>query len=232
MPRHPSITVYTMSEVIITVRGESERRVAPERAVAHVTATGDGPERGAVVERIAALAEPVRTDLDARKSAGRIADWSSQRVSVWADRPWNNEGRQLDLVHHASVELTATFTDVLALSDWLNEIAATEGLQVGTVEWQLTPETRARVEREVATDAVAVAVARARAYAGAIDRSAVEPLQIADLGLLGGSSPEPPAPRMFARAAMTMDGTGAAPAVDFRPDDILVTAAVEARFRA
>ena len=84
MPRHPSITVYTMSEVIITVRGESERRVAPERAVAHVTTTADGPERGAVVERIAALAEPVRTDLDARKSAGRIADWSSQRVSVWA----------------------------------------------------------------------------------------------------------------------------------------------------
>ena len=197
MPRHPSVTVYTMNEVIITVLGESERRVAPERAVAHVTATADGPERGAVVERIAALAEPVRTDLDARKSAGRIADWSSQRVSVWADRPWNNEGRQLDLV-----------------------------------EWQLTPETRARVEREVATDAVAVAVARARAYAGAIDRSAVEPLQIADLGLLGGSSPEPPAPRMFARAAMTMDGAGAAPAVDFRPDDIVVTAAVEARFRA
>lgn len=156
MPRHPSFTVYTMSEVIITVRGESERRVAPERAVAHVTATADGPERGAVVERIAALAEPVRTDLDARKSAGRIADWSSQRVSVWADRPWR----------------------------------------------------------------------------GAIDRSAVEPLQIADLGLLGGSSPEPPAPRMFARAAMTMDGAGAAPAVGFRPDDIVVTAAVEARFRA
>ncbi|WP_454141393.1 SIMPL domain-containing protein [Microbacterium lacticum] len=100
-------------------------------------------------------------------------------MSVWADRPWNNEGRQLDLVHHASVELTATFTDVLALSDWLNEIAATDGLQLGTVEWQLTPETRAHVEREVATDAVAVAVARARAYAGAIDRSAVEPLQTA-----------------------------------------------------
>ena len=35
------------------------------------------------------------------------------------------------------------------------------------------------IEREVATDAVAVAVARARAYAGAIDRSAVEPLQTA-----------------------------------------------------
>lgn len=221
-----------MSEVIITVRGESQARVTPERATAHVTATADGPERGAVVERIAALAEPVRADLAARKAAGGIADWASQRVSVWADRPWNAEGRQLDLVHHASVELTATFTDVLALSDWLNGMAATEGLQVGAVEWELTPETRARVEREVATAAVAVAVERATAYAQAIDRSAVTPVQIADLGLLGGDAPGQPSPRMFAKAsAMAMDA-GAANAAQFHPDDIVVTAAVEARFSA
>lgn len=222
-----------MNDVIITVRGDSETRVIPELAVAHVAATADGPERGAVVERIAALAEPVRADLTARKAAGGISDWSSQRVSVWADRPWNSEGRQLDPVHHAAVELTATFTDVLALSDWLNTIAAAEGLQVGTVDWRLTPETRARVEREVATDAVAAAVERATAYATAIGRATVVPIEVADLGLLGGGhGPDSPTPRMFARAAMAVDAVGGAPAVDFRPDDIVVTAAVEARFRA
>ena len=231
MPRHPSVTVYPMSDVIITVRGESQTRVAPEHAVAHVSAAADGAERGVVVERIAALAEPVRADLAARKAAGGIADWSSQRVSVWADRPWNSDGRQLDPVHHASVELTATFTDVLALSDWLNQIAATEGLQVGVVDWQLSPETRARVERDVATDAVAAAVERATAYASAIGLTQVTPVQIADLGLLNGGAPEAPAPRMFARAAMAMDAAPPA-AVDFRPDDIVVTAAVEARFSA
>jgi len=220
-----------MSDVTITVRGESQIRVVPERATAHVTASVDGAERGPVVERLSALAVPVRTDLAARKAAGTIVDWVSQRVSVWADRPWNNEGRQLDLVHHASVELTATFTDVLALSDWLNGIAGTDGLQVGSVEWELTPETRARVERETATAAVQVAIERATAYAAAIGRSTVTPVQIADLGLLGGSAPEGPAPRMFARAAMAMDA-GAAPIVDFQPDDIVVTAAVEARFSA
>lgn len=220
-----------MSEVIITVRGESQTRVAPERAIAHLTASVDGPERGAVVERIAALAGPVRDDLTARKEAGKIADWTSQRVSVWSDRPWNAEGRQLDLVHHASVELTATFTDVLALSDWLSGLAATEGLQVGTVEWDLTPESRARIEREVATDAVGVAVERAAAYAAAIGRSDVTPVQIADLGLLGDGRPEAPSPRMFAKASLAMDAAGA-PVVDFRPDDIVITAAVEARFSA
>lgn len=202
-----------MSEAIITVRGESESRIAPERAIAHVTASVDGPVRGSVVEQIASLAQPVRADLQARKDAGGIVDWASQRVAVWSDRPWNNEGRQLDLVHHASVELTATFTDVLALSDWLNAIATTDGWQVGAVEWQLTPETRAT------------------AYATAIGKTTVTPVQIADLGLLSGGSPERHAPRMLAKAAM-MDAAGSGPAVEFRPDDIVVTAAVEARFEA
>lgn len=218
-----------MSEVIITVRGENEARVAPERAVAHVSVTADGPERGAVVERIAALATPVREDLAARKAAGSLTDWSSQRVSVWSERPWNNEGRQLALVHHASVELTATFTDFMVLSDWLNGLAERDGLQVGAVEWLLSPETRSRVERDVATAAVAVAVERATAYAGAIGLTTVTPVEIADLGLLTGGQEGAPSPRMFAKAAMD---SGGSPAIDFQPDDIVVSAAVEARFRA
>lgn len=220
-----------MSEVIITVRGESETRLAPERAVAHVTASVDGPDRAAVVAQVAALATPVRTELATREDAGTIADWSAQRVNVWADRPWNNEGKQLDLVHHASVEITAAFTDVAALSDWLSTLAEQDGLQIGAVDWELSPDTRARVEKEVATAAVSVAVDRATAYAAAIGRTAVEPLEIADLGLLTDGRESAPQPRMFARAAMAMDAGGSG-FVDFQPDDIVVTAAVEARFVA
>src|SRR6478735_9233952 len=84
-----------MSDVVITVRGEHETRIAPERAIAHLTIRAEGPERGAVVERMAALTEPVRDDLAARKSAGTVTEWTSQRVSVWSERPWNNEGKRL-----------------------------------------------------------------------------------------------------------------------------------------
>ncbi len=217
-----------MTDVTITVRGESHARVLPERAVAHVTATADGPERTAVIERVSALAEPLRGELAARAATGAVAEWSSQRLSVWADRPWNNEGRQLDLVHHAAVEFTATFVDPTDLSDWLNDIALTDGLQVGAIEWQLTPATRARLEREVATDAVAVAVDRAAAYAAAIGRHEVAPVEIADLGLLG-SATAPAALRMMAKAA-AFDSAGAA--VVLRPEEIVVSAGVEARFTA
>ena len=130
-----------MSEVTITVRGEHETRVAPEEAVAHLSVRAEGPERGGVVERIAALAAPLRDDLATRKDAGGVSDWSSQRVSVWANRPWNNEGKQLALVHYASVDITATFTDFAALSWWISDVAERDGVQVDSVTWRLTPAT-------------------------------------------------------------------------------------------
>ena len=222
-----------MSDVIITVRGEHEARVAPERGVVHASVRAEGPERGAVVERIAALALPLREDLEARKAAGGIAEWSSQRVSVWANRPWNNEGKQLALVHYASVELTATFTDFAALSWWVSDIAEREGLQIDTVTWSLSPATARATEASTARQAVEVAVERATAYASAIGLGTVAPLEIADLGLLQRNEAAPsPAPKMMRAMAMGAMDAGGAPAVEFQPEDITVTAAVEARFAA
>ncbi len=223
-----------MSEVTITVRGEHEARVAPEEAVAHVSVRTEGRERGAVVERIAALATPLRDDLAARKDAGGVSDWSSQRVSVWANRPWNSEGKQLALVHYASVEITATFTDFAALSWWISDAAERDGVQVDGVNWRLTPATAKATEAEVAAHAVKVAVDRATAYASAIGLTTVEPLEIADLGLLSHRPDNPsPAPKMMRAMAMgAMDAGAGAPAVEFQPEDIVVTAAVEARFIA
>ncbi|GAA5028236.1 SIMPL domain-containing protein [Microbacterium fluvii] len=220
-----------MSDVIITVRGEREHRVAPEQAVARIVVRADGPDRGEVVERMTAAATVLRDDLTARKTAGGIADWSSRRVSVWADRPWNAEGKRLAPVHRASVEITATFTDFTALSWWLSEISDRDEVAVEEVSWELTPETARRVEADVAASAVQVAVARATAYAAAIGLTTVVPEQIADLGLLSSGGAETAAPRMM-KAAMMSDAGGSGAPFAFEPEEITVTAAVEARFRA
>jgi len=222
-----------MSDVVITVRGEHETRIAPERAIAHLTIRAEGPERGAVVERMAALTEPVRDDLVARKTAGTVPEWTSQRVSVWSERPWNNEGKRLAPVHYASVDFSVTFTDFAALSWWAGEVAERDGVQLGWIEWLLTPETRAQTEKNVATHAVGVAVARAEAYAGALGLSKVTALEIADVGLLTRQEQSPaPAPRMMmAKAAYAADA-GGAPAVQLQSDDIVISAAVESRFSA
>ncbi|WP_243074643.1 SIMPL domain-containing protein [Microbacterium sp. SS28] len=220
-----------MSEVVITVRGEHEARVAPEEGVVRLSVRAEGPERGIVVERISALAEPLRTDLGARQKAGGVREWSSQRVAVWANRPWNADGKQLALVHYASVEFSAVFTDFAGLSWWVTEIAERDGVQVDGVEWQLTRATAKQAEADVATEAVRVAVDRATAYATALGLSAVTPLEIADAGLLRHDESAPaPMPRMM-KASFAAD-MGAGPAVELQPEDIIVSATVEARFAA
>lgn len=222
-----------MSEITITVRGSDEVRLNPELAVAHVSLTTDGPSRGGVVEAITALAVPVRADLTARKDAGSLSEWNSQRVSIWSDRPWNNDGKQLDLVHHASVELTATFTDFVALSDWLNALSENDNAQVGQIDWQLTPETRTKTEREVATAAVAAAVERATAYAQALGHATVTPQEIADLGLLSDGAANPGRePSLMKSRMMAADAAAGSGGIEFQPDAIVVSASVEARFIA
>lgn len=221
-----------MSDVIISVRGEHESRLPPERGTVHLSVQADGPERGPVVERIAALALPIREQLEERKTTGAVTEWTSRRVSVWSDRPWNADGTQLPLVHHASVAFTATFADFAALSWWAGEVADSDGVNLSHVEWALTPETERVTESAVAAEAVRTAVARATSYAGAIGLTAVTPLEIADVGLLARADPEssPAQPKMM-RAAMMSD-VGGGGGIQLQPDDIVVGAAVEARFLA
>jgi uncharacterized protein len=222
-----------MSDVIITVRGEHETRLPPEQGIVHLTLRAEGRDRAPVVEQVSVLAAPLIDDLRSRREAGSIDDWSSQRVAVWSDRPWNADGKQLPLVHHASIDVTATFSDFGTLSWWVSEMADREGVQIGWIDWRLTPATRAAREQEVAAQAVQIAVARATAYARAIARTSVTPTEIADLGLLsrGDATAAPTAPKML-RSMAAMDAAGSAPAMQFQPEDITLTAAVEARFTA
>ena len=218
-----------MSEVTITVRGENEERVAPERATVRIAVSAEGPERSAVVDRAMRLAEPVRASIAERRESLSVADWTSKSLAVRAERPWNSEGKRLALVYKATVDFTATFTEAAELSVWISEVSAWDGVEVGWVNWHLAAQTRARVEREVAAAAVGVAVARAEAYAAALHLTTVTALEIADVGLI--SSGQPAAPQMM-RARGAAFAAESAPAMEYEPEDIVVSATVEARFSA
>ncbi|MGO2682939.1 SIMPL domain-containing protein [Microbacterium sp.] len=219
-----------MSDVTITVRGENEARIAPERATIHITVRAEGPERSAVVDRAMRLAEPVRTSITERQDAGTVFEWNSKRLSVRAERPWNSDGKQLAPVYRASIELSATFVEASELSIWVSEISAWDGVEVGWVNWHLTPQTRADTEREVASSAVEVAVQRAQAYAAALGLGTVTPLEIADTGLI--SHDAAPAPQMMRARGFAFAAADTAPAMEYEPEDIVVSATVEARFTA
>lgn len=220
-----------MSDVTITVRGEHEARVAPERATIRVTVRAEGPVRASVVDLVLRLAEPLRLSITERSDAGSVVDWSSKRLSVRAERPWNNEGKRLAPVYYASIDFTATFTEASELSVWVSDVSAWDGVEIGWVNWHLTPATRARVEREVAAAAVGVAVTRAEAYAGALGRSSVTPVEIADVGLISNREAAPAQPMMKARGA-AFAAADSSPGMEYEPEEIVVSATVEGRFLA
>ncbi|GEC76868.1 MULTISPECIES: SIMPL domain-containing protein [Microbacterium] len=220
-----------MSEVTVTVRGEHEARVAPERATIRVGVRADGPERTAVVENVMRLAEPVRSSITDRADTGSVVEWTSKRLSVRAERPWSNDGKRLAPVYYASIDFTATFAEASDLSIWVSDISPWDGVEVGWVDWHLTTATRAQIERDVAAAAVGVAVTRAEAYAGALGLDEVTPLEIADVGLISSGQPSPGAPMLKARGGVAF-AADAAPAMQYEPEEIVISATVEARFLA
>jgi uncharacterized protein len=222
-----------MADVEITVRGSHHAKAVPERAKVRVRVARDGGDVERVVGEVARLSERVRDSVTALHDAeaGPVVAWSSDRLQTWSSRPWNQDGDQLPLVHHAQVGFDAEFADFTSLGRWLSDTATIDGLAVDGVEWTLTDDHRDELLSEVRAGAVADARAKAEVYAKALGLGRVSVLAVADAGMLGlhpvgGGDHDPvPVARMRAMAA-------AVPDVELAPSPITITAEVDARFVA
>lgn len=222
---------------IITVQGQHTERYPAERATLRLSVNFDGSGREPVFAEATVTAETLREALTPlhNSTAGPVVSWSSDAVRVWGDRPWNNEGKQLAMVYHAVINFTAKFSDFDALSRFVESAAKTEGVTVGGLEWALTDQRQLAVDTEVRTGAVADAVAKATAYARAIGLSRVTATAIADPGMLGEQSGGGGGGYELASASrsfMKMDVGGGGAELSLNPEDIEVSAAVDARFVA
>jgi hypothetical protein len=214
----------------ITVRGSFATFERPERGTVHATIAYEGPVMEPVYERVARDLDAVKASIALLDDAdnGAVTWWSADQLRTWSNRPWHKDGKQLPLVHHASVRLEVKFRDFSALSRWVGEhVANTEGFRIAHVEWALTAKHRDAVEKEVRTRAVRDAVTRAQAYADALGLGEVAPAAIADAGMLD-TRPQSGPPAAYLRAA----AVGGAPDVELVPEHIEVSAEVDARFVA
>jgi len=212
----------------ITVRGSFAAFEQPERGTVHATVSYEGPQMEPVYARVARDLDNVKASIDPLVGTDNAAVtwWSADQLRTWSTRPWNQDGEQLPLVHHASVDVEVKFRDFSALSRWVGQhIADTEGFRVGRVEWTLTANRREALEKEVRTRAVRDAAARAQEYAEALGLGPVRPVAIADAGMLG-SQPE----SGRSEASMRFGAVGGAADVELVPQHIEVSAAIDARF--
>jgi uncharacterized protein len=216
----------------ITVRGSFSEFQPPERGTVHASIAYEGPAMEPVYDRVARDLEAVNTSVTRLKSGdqGAVTWWSAEQLRTWSNRPWNKDGKQLPLVHHASVGVQVKFRDFTALSRWVAEhVANTDGFSISRVEWALTSKRRNDLTQEVQTRAVRDAAARAQHYADALGLGKVKPIAIADAGMLGtGVQPGGGHGADFLHATPMASGGG--PDVELVPEDIEVSATVDARF--
>jgi uncharacterized protein YggE len=220
----------------ITVQGSHTLWVDAERATLHISAAFDAAKRDEVFARATAAAAEVTGAItplfDA--AAGPVSWWSSDRVGVWSERPWNNEGRRLPLVYHASIGVRARFRDFEALERVIEQLAVIEGVNLTGIDWDLTDERRTAVTDEVRAAAVAEAIRKAATYAAAACLGTPTVVAVADPGMLGDGSGAAPAPlpvERMAFKAQAMDAGGGAP-LTLTPEQIQISASVDVRFGA
>ena len=219
---------------VITVQGHFTAWYPAERATVRLAIAFDGPKRETVLASATAAVQVVTDSVKAMHDpeAGPVTWWSSDRIRVWAQRPWNADGKQLAPVHNAAISLTVKFKDFDALADWLTDAATVAGVQVSGIDWSLTEGKRTSVTTEVRSRAVKDAADKARVFAQAIGLGQVTATAIADPGMLGVSGDgAAPAPTMMRAAAFAAPPAGGA-TLDFTPEDIEVSASVDARFEA
>jgi uncharacterized protein YggE len=218
---------------VITVQGSFTAWYPAERATVRLTVAFDGAKRDSVLSAASRAVQTVTASIKELHDpdAGPITWFSSDRIRVWAQRPWNNDGKQLAPVHHAAITVTAKFKDFDALAEWIGQIAGVDGVQVNGIDWTLTDARRTSVTTEVRSRAVKDSADKARVFAQAIGLGQVNAIAIADPGMLGVSGSGPaPAPMMMRAAAV--HGGGGEGSLDFTPEDIEVSASVDARFEA
>ena len=217
----------------ITVRGTFHTFQAPERATVHATIAFSGPSMEPTYGRVARDLESLKATVTPLKTGddGPVTWWSAEQLRTWSNRPWNKDGIQLALVHHASVGLEVKFRDFTALSRWVgHHVANTEGFRVSHIEWALTSKRRKELQRQARTRAVEDAVVKAQEYGQALGLRKIRPVAIADAGMLGANlQPRGGETAGYMREAVPMGG---APDIALLPEDIEVSAAVDARFVA
>lgn len=223
-----------MTETTISVRGQHTAWHTAERATVVVQVAFDGPHRNPVFASASAALDAVRETVVSRHNAstGPITWWSADAVRVWSERPWNNEGKQLDPVHHAALDLTAKFSDFEALSSWIEEVVSIDGASVVSIAWSLTEASLTSALTEVRSRAVKDAVAKASVYAQSIGLGTVTATAIADPGMLGEGAPTHAVAMDQAMMKFGGRATESGPALELKPEQLEVSAIVDARFIA
>lgn len=224
-----------MDEVVVSVRGEATRSVAPDEAVLHVWIRLVAATKADALRETAARQEAVRAALAALGGEPRTPDsqrrpltWSSRSVTTQQEHDFDPRTGK----HGPTGRIEATVDVAIVVRDFglLDRVdaalATLEAVDIRAVSWHVDADNPAWPHVRAA--AIDAAIAKGRDYAAALGGSLVRIEHIADAGLLDGGDGPAPVERAYALAAHS--GGPDVPSLDPIPQSL--TATIEARLTA
>lgn len=227
-------------QMLVSVRGEAERTVAPDYVTLHCGLRTIGSSKVDALGQlrqvqqalVGVLAQLGGTPLTVQSRRAPLT-WSLGSVNTYDENDFDR-----DTGHHgptgrivAEATLMVTSRSLARLNDLGDALASVRNAHVGGIGWHV--DTDNEQWRAVRTDAIEAAIAKGRDYAAALGGTVRSVEQIADAGLLS-SGPGDPYVRhgavVQAAAASLGYEDGAGPSLDPVPQ--VIRAVVEARLIA
>ncbi len=206
-------------KVIVSGSGEIKRQ--PELGHVSIQVRSTGQDQARVSSEVRNTVKMVQDQLEPLASSSSdhdpntaaVKEWSSGLLSTYSyfEHPGSNyhsvqPKSARTRIYEASVNVSATFADFTRLADFSTAMSLVPHAEVNAVSWVLTQETKQRLNSEVISLAYKDAWAKADAYATALGKTGVTPVEISQgddtMYDFGGAAP------MMARAAGAPDGDG------------------------
>ena len=215
----------------IIVREKAEHYEAPERATVNISIELTGYDREYVHTQVSDVLKEVREGIERMRDDqnGPITWHAISNANTWS---WKYDD---GVKFTERVEVKTKFSDFAKLGEWLNTILTREGVRLTYIDWALTEQRKKELELQLRQKAVQLAREKAEQYASAAGLRVSAAKTIADVGLLGDGRTNDIVGSFAAPRGAALAKVGAAGATDsynFTPEDVLISASIEAEFLA
>lgn len=215
---------------IFTVTGRADTYAEAERGTVHVSIGVSSLVKQDAYNKAVELHNRIVTAADAFKTSGS-ATWytaSAPRTHAYQEA-WKTDGEDADVKHRTRYSTASTvkvkFRDFSKLGEWLAELAEDENSFISySVNWDITEETRLKLQREVRVRAVRIARELANDYARGAE------LAIDDYPLQLQSITDEDSRGVGVAPAMRGAASGRREVATIAPEEIRVSAGVTAVF--
>lgn len=198
--------------IIVSGNGEIKRR--PELGILNLRVYASGRDQARVSSDVRETIKIVQDQLKPLVAASNngdpstpaVKEWSSGLLSTYSYEETVGTNRRDDAddsprvrTHQATVDISATFADFACLTDFSTAMSSVAHAEVRNVDWVLSSETKLRLSSEVIGLACSNAQAKANAYAAALGKTSITPVEIDEfndsIDAFGGT------PRFYAMGA-------------------------------